>query len=202
MRILVTAFDAFGGESVNAVEEVLAALSDSANGVTLRKLVVPTVFGRAAHAAIQEAERCRPDAILCLGQAASRAAVTPERTAVNVMDARIADNDGAQPVDEPVIPGGPAAYFSTLPVKEMVAAIRSAGIPAELSESAGTFVCNSLMYAMLHYTQAHCPNVPCGFMHIPHLDTQAADGPCISRVDAVRAVGAAIQVIAKNIPKP
>lgn len=202
MQILVTAFDAFGGEASNATQEVLAALPDSANGVELQKLVVPTVFRRAAELATQEAERRRPDAILCLGQAGTRSAVTPERVAINVMDARIPDNDGAQPADEPVIPGGPAAYFSTLPVKEMVDAIRAAGVSAELSNTAGTFVCNSLMYAMLHYTHTHCPDVPCGFVHIPRLDTQTSDGPSISKVDAVKAVGAAIRAISKSIPRP
>lgn len=201
MKILVTAFDPFGGESVNAAAEVLAALPAPTDGAELVKLTVPTVFGRAAEVAVAEAERCRPDAILCLGQAGTRSAVTPERTAVNIMDARIPDNDGAQPVDEPVIPGGPAAYFSTLPVREMVAAIRAAGVPAELSESAGTFVCNSLMYAMLHYTHAHRPDVPCGFVHIPRLNTQASDAPGISRADAVKAVGAAIRSIIKNAPE-
>lgn len=200
MKILVTAFDAFGGEATNAVQEVLAALPSPGNAEII-KLTVPTVFRRAAAVAVQEAERCRPDAILCLGQAGTRSAVTPERVAINVMDARIPDNEGAQPVDEPILPGGPAAYFSTLPVREMVAAIRAAGVPSELSNTAGTFVCNSLMYAMLHYTHTNCPDIPCGFLHVPRLDTQAADGPSISRVDAVKAVGAAIKAIIKNAPE-
>lgn len=201
MKLLVTAFDAFGGDRVNATEEVLRELPDTIAGAQIVPLLLPTVFGRAAELAAAEAERICPDAILCLGQAATRNAVTPERVAINVMDARIPDNDGAQPVDEPVVSGGPAAYFSTLPVKAMVEAVRAAGVSAELSNSAGTFVCNSLMYAMLHHTHTRRPGVPCGFLHIPALRAQPGD-PGVSKEDAVKAVAASIEAIIKNIPKP
>ena len=192
MKILLTAFDPFGGESTNASQEALEALPDRVSGGELTKLLLPTVFRAAGEQAIAAAERLGPDAVLSLGQAAGRRALTPERVAVNLMDARIPDNAGFQPADEPVVPGGPAAYFSTLPVKAMVRAMEAAGVPAQVSLSAGTFVCNSLMYTLLHWAALRAPEVRCGFLHLP----LTAD---LDRNAALRGLEAALEVLAGKL---
>lgn len=173
MRILVTAFDAFGGEEINPTEQALAHLPNEIGGAQISKRVVPTVFGKSLAEVISAAEEEQVDAVVCLGQAGGRAHITPELIGINLADATIADNAGARPQDEPVVVGGPAAYFSTLPVKKMVAAIAASGanadegveIPAELSTTAGTFVCNQLLYGLLHHF-AGTP-VKAGFIHVP-----------------------------------
>ncbi len=203
-RILLTGFEPFGGDSVNPSELVAAALHGQAlQGGTQQAVVVaqrlPCVFG-AAHRQMAEAiAELRPVAVLALGLAAGRAALTPERVAINLADARIADNAGAQPRDAAVVPAGPAAHFSTLPVKAMVAAMRAVGAPAELSLSAGSFVCNELFYGLMHTlatTRAACRG---GFMHLPLLPAQAA-GPAGMRPSValdlqVAAVAAALQAV-------
>ena len=191
--VLVTAFDPFGGEGVNASQRVLEALPDRPEGLVLAKLLLPTTFAGAPELAICRAQELRPSAILCLGQAAGRTAVTPERAALNIMDARIPDNAGAQPVDVPIDPAGPAAYFSTLPVKALAAAVREAGVPAAVSNSAGTFVCNSLMYSMLHYAASRSPGLPCGFIHVPGPE----DG--LSREEMTQGIAAALAALAESI---
>ncbi|MBO4677124.1 MAG: pyroglutamyl-peptidase I [Oscillospiraceae bacterium] len=193
MTILLTAFDPFGGEGENASQMALEALPDSVAGARLEKLLLPTVFRTSGELAIQAAENIRPDVVLSLGQAGGRKALTPERIAVNLMDARIPDNAGFRPADEPVVPGGPAAYFSTLPVKAMVRAMEAAGVPAMVSNTAGTFVCNSLMYAMLHYAASRRPDLPCGFIHVPGPE----DG--LSREELTRGVAAALEAVAENL---
>ena len=192
MTILLTAFDPFGGEDVNASQEALEALPDRVAGAELIKLLLPTVFRAAGEQALEAAERTGPDFILSLGQAAGRRALTPERVAVNLMDARIPDNAGFQPTDEPVVPGGPTAYFSTLPVKAMVRAMEAAGVPAQLSLSAGTFVCNSLMYTLLHWAAVKAPEVRCGFLHLP------LPGD-LGRNDALRGLEAALEVLSGKL---
>ena len=153
----------------------------------------------AALAPVAEAiEREAPDAVLCLGQAGGRAAITPERVAINVDDARIPDNAGEQPVDRPTVPGGPAAYFATLPVKAMAEAIRAAGVAAEVSNTAGTFVCNHLMYAVLHLLAERYPGVRAGFMHVPFVPEQTGDKPgqpSMPLADMVRGLTAAVGAI-------
>ena len=193
MTILVTAFDPFGGAETNSSLEVLEALPVRIGSAKLEKRILPTVFGLSAEVAEAAVEQLRPDAVVCLGQAAGRKAITPERVAVNLIDASAPDNAGNQPADEPVIPGGPAAYFSTLPVKAMVAAIRAAGVPAAVSNTAGTFVCNSLMYAVLHFAASCRPGLPCGFVHVPGPE----DG--LSREELNRGVAAALAAGAESI---
>lgn len=188
MKLLVTAFDPFGGSETNASLELLRALPDTLGGAELTKLILPTVFRRAAELAILRAEEDLPDAIVCLGQAAGREAITPERVGINLMDAAMPDNAGYQPADESILPEGPAAYFSTLPIRPMTAAIRGAGVPAAVSNTAGTFVCNSLLYEMRHYTETRHPRVPCGFIHVPLLKDLPLDG-------ALRGMTAALGVL-------
>ncbi len=199
MKILLTAFTPFGGERVNPSSLVLEAVAEERlPGIELDRLVVPTVFVEAPRQLEERLLKAEFDAVLCLGQAGGRAALCPERVAINVDDARIPDNRGQQRVDEPVVPGGPAAYFSTLPVKAMVEAIRAVGLPARLSNSAGTFVCNHLMYALLHLCATTYPRCRAGFMHIPYLPEQVverAETPAMSLDDIVRGVEAALLAI-------
>ncbi len=192
MAILITAFVPFGGDAQNASQEILNTLPDVLGGVRLEKRLLPVSFRSAPQLALEAAERLRPEAIVCLGQAAGRDAVTPERVAVNLMDAAAPDNDGFQPVDEPVIPSGPAAYFSTLPVKAMAEAMRRAGVPARLSNTAGTYVCNALMFAMLHRMR----EIPCGFIHVPYLTEQGKeDAPSLSKECVLRGITACLQTL-------
>lgn len=198
MEILVTAFDPFGGESINPAQQAVERLDGTIGEHHIHKLIIPTVFGRAAELVIQEMEALCPDAVVCVGQAGGRKAVTPERVAINVMDANITDNAGVQPQDEPIVPGGPAAYFSTLPIKKMVEGIRTAGLEAAVSNSAGTFVCNSLLYSVLHHAATEMPETKAVFVHVPFIpqQTEGKDSvPSMPLEDIVRALTAAISVL-------
>lgn len=173
-QILLTGFDPFAGETINPSWEAVRALHGRRiGGHRIVALQLPTEFAgslRALKAAMRE---LAPAILLGVGQAGGRAQLSLERIAINLQDARIPDNAGAQPVDEPVIAGGPAAYFSTLPIKAMLAALHAHGVPAEISQSAGTYVCNHTAYAMLHLA-AKRRGVRAGFIHIPYLPAQAA----------------------------
>ena len=196
--VLVTAFEPFGGEEENASEKILKALPDETGNLRIEKEVLPVVFRKAAEQALGRIMALKPDAVVCLGQAGGRDAITPERVAVNVMDARIPDNEGNRPEDEPVLEDGPAAVFSTLPVKAMVRAVKDAGVPARLSDTAGTFVCNALMYEVLAVLQQAGNTMPCGFIHVPYLDGQVPGNtaPSIALSDAVRGIAAAVGCLA------
>ena len=191
-NLLITGFDPFGGESRNPACEAVMALPDRIGGWTLTKLEIPTVFGLAAETVLQTAHTLHPDAILCVGQAGGRKAITPEVVAINLREATIPDNSGYQPSGTPVAEGAPAAYFSTLPVREMTAAIQAAGIPAALSYSAGTFVCNDLLYTLLHHYDG--TGVRVGFIHVPYLPEQAKEGvPSLPLSHTVAGLTAAIR---------
>lgn len=191
--LLITGFDPFGGESTNPSWEAVRRLPDEIGGYRLWKQELPTVFGEAAEKVLATVETVQPDAILCVGQAGGRKAVTPEVVAINLREASIPDNRGNQIVNEPIVPDGPAAYFATAPVRNMVTAIREAGYPAALSYSAGAFVCNDLLYTLLHQAKV----VPCvGFIHVPYLPEQAKEGvPSMPLTDIVAALTAAIAVL-------
>ena len=192
MKLLLTAFDPFGGGTVNPSLEAAKRVG-AVPGVDIIKLEVPTAFGASVAAVTAAIEVHRPDAVLCVGQAGGREDLTPERIAINIDDARIPDNAGNQPVDIPVAEDGPAAYFSTLPVKAMTAAIRAAGLPASLSNTAGTFVCNHLMYGVLHHLAQHRPGTRAGFLHVPFLPTQGT--PNLPLEDITKGIEAAITAI-------
>ena len=201
MKLLLTAFDPFGGETVNPAQEAVKMVSSRVGNIEVIKCVVPTVFGKSIETVAAAIEDCRPDAVLCIGQAGGRADLTPERIAINLDDASIADNEGNRPVDTPIFPDGKPAYFSTLPVKAMVAAIRAAGIPASLSNTAGTFVCNHLMYGVLYTLEKYYPSVRGGFLHVPYIPSQVTGGrgiPSMSAADVVRGLEAAIAAIGEN----
>ncbi len=175
--VLVTGFEPFGGEAVNPSWEVVKQLEGMTienHRVVTRQL--PCVFGESLTALNAAIDELAPAAILAIGQAGGRVDITVERVAINVDDARIPDNRGQQPVDVPVVADGPAAYFSSLPIKAMVAALKEAGVPASVSQTAGTFVCNHVMYGLLHKIRGQA-NVKGGFIHIPFLPEQAAAHP-------------------------
>jgi pyroglutamyl-peptidase len=176
MRILITGFEPFGGQSINPSWEVARALEGlSWPQAQVRAIQLPCVFAQAAKALTRALDDVRPDIVLALGQAEGRSDISVERVAINVMDARIADNAGSQPIDLPVAPGGPAAYFSTLPIKYLVARLREAGFPASVSQTAGTFVCNQVFYVLQHALAGQA--VRSGFVHLPLLPEQAAHWP-------------------------
>lgn len=177
-KILITGFEPFGGESINPSWELARALNGErigaageGDGAKVVAVQLPCVFGQALRQLDEAMARLKPRLVLAVGQAGGRCDISLERVAINVDDARIPDNAGAQPVDEPVVPGGPAAYFSTLPIKAMVAGLREAGYPASISQTAGTFVCNHLFYGLQHRLAGS--GVRSGFMHIPYLPQQA-----------------------------
>jgi pyroglutamyl-peptidase len=172
--LLLTGFEPFGGDAVNPSWLVAQALHGQViEGARVQSLCLPCVFGDAVHTLQAAARRHRPRVVLALGLAANRSALSMERVAINVDDARIPDNAGAQPVDEPVVAGGPVAYFSRLPIKAIVQALQEAGVPAEVSQTAGTFVCNHVFYGLMHMLRRRTA-VRAGFMHLPLLPEQAA----------------------------
>ena len=188
-KLLITGFDPFGGETINPSWEAVKLLPEQIGDFVLCKLQVPTVFGLAAEKALEKAAEFQPDMILCIGQAGGRSAITPERIAVNIRDARIPDNAGNQPRGLLVAKDGPAAYFTTVPVTEMAERIATLQIPATVSNSAGAFVCNDLLYSMLHHFAGTAVRV--GFIHIPYLPQQGE--PSLPLETSVAALTAAIE---------
>ena len=177
MKILITGSDPFGGETVNPAYEAVKLLPDTIAGAEIIKLEVPTRFHRAGAVLEDAMQRHKPDAVICVGQAGGRAAITPEKVAINLMDGRIPDNAGYQPVDVPIREGGETAYFTSLPVKAMVQRMRDAGIPAAVSYTAGTYVCNYLLYTLLYLIDKKYPNVRGGFIHVPYAMEQVINKP-------------------------
>ena len=198
MKILVTGFDPFDGEKVNPALEAVKSLPSVIHGAEIRWVEIPTVFYKSAEVLEAEIVRYQPDVVLCIGQAGGRAGLTPERVAINQDDARIPDNQGNQPIDTPIRLDGEAAYFSTLPIKAMVQAINEVGLPATVSNTAGTFVCNHLMYQALYLADKKFPNMRAGFMHIPYMTEQVVNKPNTASMclrDIVRGIEAAIGAI-------
>jgi pyroglutamyl-peptidase len=197
VRILVSGFEPFGGQSLNPSWEVARALHGlTLEGAQVTAVQLPCVFAQALPALQQALAQHRPDIVLALGQAEGRCDFSVERVAINVMDARIADNAGAQPIDVPVVAGAPAAYFSTLPIKALVAGLRDGGFPASVSQTAGTFVCNQVFYALQHTLAGQ--GVLSGFVHLPLLPEQAAQwkGPSLPSWPASLQIAAAQQALA------
>ena len=200
MKLLLTAFTPFDGEKINPALEAVKLVKDRIGNLLIVKLEVPTVFGKSIDTVREAIEREKPDFVLSIGQAGGRAEITPERVAINLNDARIPDNEGNQPIDEPIFPDGENAYFSTLPVKAMVEAIRKEGLPSSLSNSAGTYVCNHLMYGVLYYLDKR-PGIKAGFIHVPYIPEQTKNKkemPALELSEIVRGLEAAITAIAIN----
>lgn len=169
-KLLITGFEPFGGESINPSWEAVSRLPDEIGGFVLTKLQLPVLFQEAANSVIEKANALRPDVILCIGEAGGRNAITPELVGINLRHAKIPDNKGKQPQDEPIIPGGATAYFSTLPVRKMATKIQEAGIPSQVSYSAGAYVCNDVLYSLL--AQFDGSNTQVGFIHVPYCAEQ------------------------------
>lgn len=198
MKILVTGFDPFGGEVVNPALEAVKKLPANIAGAQVKWLEVPTVFYKSAQVLEDKLVEYQPDIVLCIGQAGGRCALTPERVAINQDDARIPDNEGNQPIDTVIHEDGEAAYFTTLPIKAMVEAIKAAGLPASVSNTAGTFVCNHLMYQALYLADKKFPGLKAGFMHIPFMTEQVLDKPntaSMGLADIVRGMEAGIAAL-------
>ncbi len=177
MKILVTGFDPFGGESVNPAWEAVRRLPGEINGAEVIRLLIPTSFERAPQQVLKKVRECHPDYVISVGQAAGRTAITPERIAINMMSASIPDNDGEQPAEQKIEPCGPDGYFSLLPVAEMVKAIENSGLPGRISNTAGTFVCNRVMYSVLHACHTEFPGMKSGFIHVPCIPEQTEKHP-------------------------
>lgn len=193
-KLLITGFDPFGGERINPSWEAVKLLPETIGEYALTKLQIPTVFGLAAEAVLAAARDMSPDVILSVGQAGGRKAVTPEVIGINLREAGIPDNMGNRPVNTPVIAGGPDACFATVPVREMVKSITSAGLPAALSFSAGAFVCNDVLYTLLHHYRGTDTRV--GFIHVPFLPEQAKENvPSMALSQIVSGLTAAIEAL-------
>ena len=183
--VLLTGFDAFAGADTNPSWLAVQALQGEViHGHILLAAQIPTTFKGAPRALARLLKRHKPALVICAGQASGRSALSIERIAINISDARIADNRGEQPIDTPVVPGGPAAYFSTLPIKAMLEAIVQAGIAAEVSQTAGTFVCNHVFYGLMHAlaTQDAFKHTRGGFIHVPNLPGQGLPGQGLSNM--------------------
>ena len=197
--VLLTGFEPFGGERLNPSAEIVGRLHGEVIARhRVQSAVLPCVFGAAVEELKRNIRAAKPALVICVGQAGGRAEITPERVAINIDDARIADNAGARPVDVPIVRGGAAAYFSTLPIKAIVAALRDAGVPAAVSQTAGTFVCNHVFYGLMRALRRR-PGVRGGFMHVPLLPAQATAGqPSLPLATLVAAVRIAVEVSLKT----
>lgn len=189
-KLLITGFEPFGGETSNPSWEAIKFLPKTINEYELTKLCLPVVFGEAADAARKAAADLRPGVILCIGQAGGRAAITPEMVAINLRHATMPDNNGNQPCDEPVINGGNAAYFSTVPVRRIAEAINLGDLPSQVSYSAGAYVCNDLFYTLLASIDSAKTQV--GFIHVPYAKEQNKE-PALPLCDIVKGLIAAIE---------
>lgn len=177
MKILITGFEPFGGESLNPSYEAIKLIENKFSGLDIIKLEVPTAFYKSTQVVISKIDEVKPDAVIMVGQAGGRADITVERIAINIDDASIKDNEGQKPVDSVIDTNGLSAYFATLPIKEIVEKIKNAGIPASISNSAGTYVCNHLMYSVLNYIYKSNLNIKAGFIHVPYTTAQVIAKP-------------------------
>lgn len=199
MKILVTGFEPFGGESVNPAQQILEALPQQIGGAEIIKQVVPCVFDESIKVIHQAMQKHHPDAVVCLGQAGGRKSITPERVAINLSDARIPDNAGQQPIDLPIMPDGENAYFSTLPIKAIADALRRENIPCEVSNTAGTYVCNHVMYGVLYWISKEFPQMRGGFIHVPFTEEQVKNKPDVASLplsEMIRGIQKAVETVA------
>ena len=172
-RLLITGFEPFGGEETNPSWDALALIPDRIADFNITKLEIPVVFGKSADVVIKKAEEIKADVVLCIGQAGGRDAVTPEMIGINLRYATIPDNDGNKPVDERIIPDAPDAYFTTLPARKMAVEIEKSGIRSKVSYSAGAYVCNEVIFSLMHHFKGS--DVKVGFIHVPYSCEQEKD---------------------------
>ena len=202
MKVLITGFDPFGGEKINPAWEAVNALPNEVDGVEVIKVQIPTVFKKSAQKLFEAIESVKPDAVICVGQAGGRFDFNVERVAINVDDARIPDNEGKQPIDVKIFEDGENAYFTTLPIKAMVEEAKKAGVPASVSNTAGTFVCNHIMYSLLYYINKNKLNIRGGFIHVPYISQQVIgkkNTPYMELTTATKGLEASIRAIKNNL---
>ena len=175
MKVLITGFDPFGGESINPAWEAVKGIKGNIGEIEVSKLQIPTVFKKSSELLFKEIEKINPDVVICVGQAGGRYDISIERIGSNIDDGRIADNEGNQPIDTEIYEDGENAYFTNLPIKAMVEEIKGAKIPASVSNTAGTFVCNHIMYSLLYYINKNNLNIKGGFIHVPFIPEQVVE---------------------------
>lgn len=201
MKILVTGFDPFGTDKINPAIEAVKKLPAEITGAEISKLEIPTIFNKCAEVVHQAILKQQPDYVLNIGQAGGRSALTPELIAINFDDGRIADNAGFQPINRSIHADGQNAYFTQLPVKAMAQAIIEAGLPSYVSTTAGTYVCNHIMYQVQYMIDKEFPDLKAGFMHIPFLPDQVVTRPqaaSMSLANDVTGITAAITAIVQR----
>jgi len=201
MKALVTGFEPFGGEKINPSSLAVARLKKRVAGMSLQTAQLPCSYAHSTRALKAAIDQARPDIVLCVGLAGGRSELCLERVAINLQDARIRDNDGRQPIDKPVVAHGPAAHFASLPIKACVAELRRAGLPAAVSNTAGTFVCNHIFYSLMDIAAAHPIPMRGGFLHIPYAPEQAAKlggAPSMSIDDVVHGIEIILAVSASR----
>lgn len=200
-KILITGFDPFGGESINPAKEAVMKLPDQIKGHQLIKAEIPTVFEKSLSKISELVNKHTPDVLISIGQAGGRGSISIERVAINVDDARIADNEGNQPTDKIIREDGENAYFTTLPAKAIAKKLADNGIPSEVSNSAGTFVCNHVMYGGLYLASKKHPNMRSGFIHVPFLHNQVLsrpNTPSMSLDTIIKGLELAVEAIIEN----
>lgn len=201
MKVLITGFDPFGGESINPALEAVKMIPENIEGAEVIKLEIPTVFRKSLEKIEEKINELNPDVVISIGQAGGRFGITPERVAINMDDARIKDNEGNQPIDIPIYEDGESAYFSNLPIKAMVKEMLDNGIPASVSNTAGTFVCNHVMYGVLHLVNKKYKNIRAGFIHVPYIPAQVVskpNTPSMSINDIAKGLELSIKAIVLN----
>lgn len=206
MKLLITAFEPFGGESTNPSMQILDLLPNTINGLELVKLVLPVTFGSSSECLRRKIDEVRPDFVLSLGQAGGRTGLSVEAIGINLNEASIPDNEGNQPLGERICPEMADGYFATLPIKAMTQAAVNGAIPAYISYTAGTYVCNHILYSSLAHIQQNQYNIKAGFVHIPYLPEQTATKPnmaSMSLADMVKGVHLMIAALLsdEHLPK-
>lgn len=199
MRFLMTGFDPFGGEAVNPAWQAVQGMASVIGGHEVHKAMVPTVFRKSGEVLLHLIAQHRADVVICVGQAGGRSDISLERVAINIDDARIPDNAGQQPIDKPIYIPAENAYFSNLPIKRIVLALREKDIPASVSNTAGTFVCNHIMYTLLHHIYTKDIGVKFGgFVHVPYALAQVVDKPGVPSME-IATMTRALEVIIETM---
>ena len=199
MKVLVTGFDAFNGEEINPSAMIVKSLKNEIDGNEIKKIIIPTVYKKSAEILEQTIKDYGPDIIISLGQAGGRTGISLERLAINIDDGSIADNEGNMPIDQKIREDGQNAYFSSLPIKAILEDLLNNGIPSAISNSAGTYVCNHVMYSALYLAEKY-GNIKAGFIHLPYLPEQVIGKADLASMDLdmmVRAVEIAILISIK-----
>lgn len=202
MKVLITGFDPFGGEKINPALEAVKLLPDVIENANIIKLEIPTVFRKSLEKIEEAIQKYNPDIVISVGQAGGRFGITPERVAINMDDARIEDNEKNQPIDSSIYEDGKNSYFSNLPIKAMVKEMNDGGIPCSVSNTAGTFVCNHVMYGILYLIDKKYSHIRGGFIHVPYIPTQVVNKPnmpSMSLADISKGLELSIKAAVKNL---